>query len=131
MTGNKTSAELRKFALIMAAALGLIAALLMWRHKPTASCFGGLAGLFLILCFFLPRILAPVEWAWMKLAHLLGMVMTRVILTMTFYLVITPMGLLVRLLGKDLLKMKFDRRAASYWVPVDPQGPCGRADKPY
>lgn len=131
MTGNKTSSELRKFALIMAAALGLIALLLLWRHTPAAPYVGGLAGLFLALGLAQPRALAPAEWAWMKLARLLGTVMTFVVLTLTFYLVLTPVGVLVRLLGKDLLTMKFDRAAASYWVPVDPQGPCGRADKPY
>ena len=131
MSERKASVELRKFALVMTAVLGLIAALLIWRQKPTAPYIGGLAGLFLMMGLFLPRILAPVEGAWMRLAHILGTVMTFVILTLTFYLVVTPMGLLVRLLGEDLLKMKFDRAAPSYWAAVDPQGPCSRPDKPY
>ena len=67
----------------------------------------------------------------MAFARVLGVVMTTVILTLTYFLAITPMGLLVRALGKDLLGMRGDPTVESYWVPVEPDGPASRPDKPY
>jgi hypothetical protein len=67
----------------------------------------------------------------MKIARALGVVMTTIILTLTFFLVMTPMGLLLRLMGKDLLGMRGDPAIASYWTPVEEDGPCSRPDKPY
>ncbi len=57
--------------------------------------------------------------AWMTFAQILGWFMTRVILSIFYYLVLTPVGLLMRLLGKDLLDMKIDRSAQSYWKKRD------------
>jgi len=57
--------------------------------------------------------------------------MTRVILSLTFYLVLTPMGLIMKIFGRDPLNRRFDESAKSYWVPVDPDGPTSRPDKPY
>ena len=63
---------------------------------------------------------APAAWmrffrAWMKLAEGMSWVMTRVILAAFFYLVLTPVGLCMRLFGKDLLDRKFHDGRASYW----------------
>ncbi len=46
----------------------------------------------------------------------LGSVVSRVILTLLFFLVLTPTGLVARLAGKDFLRLKLDRKAASYWI---------------
>jgi len=114
----------------MAAACAVVTALLWWRGKPAGLYLGAAAGLFFVLGIALPRALAPVEWVWMKFAHYLGIVMTFVLVTLTFFLVITPVGLFIRL-GKDSLGLKFDRRAATYWAPVEKDGPTSRPDKPY
>jgi hypothetical protein len=53
----------------------------------------------------------------MTLAILLGWLMTRIILIILFYLVVTPIGLLAKLSGKDFLNRKFNREAQSYWIP--------------
>ena len=55
--------------------------------------------------------------AWMSVAFVLGFVMAHVILAVLFYLVITPIGLLAKLAGKDFLSLKLDRAAKSYWIP--------------
>jgi hypothetical protein len=114
----------------MAVALTAVALLLWWRARPAWLSVLGVAGLFIILGLVVPRVLAPVEWAWMKLAHYLGVAMTFVLVTLTFFLVITPVGLFIRL-RKDSLGLKFDRRAATYWAPVEKDGPTSRPDKPY
>lgn len=128
---RKSAAELRKFGLVMAAPLAAIGALLLWRGRPAAPYLFGLAALFALLGLIAPRVLAPVERAWMALAAVLATVMTHVVLTLTFALLITPMGLVIRLLGKDPLQLKRDPGRESFWEPVEPDGPCSRPDKPF
>ena len=68
-------------------------------------------------------VLKPVYIGWMTFAFALGWVNTRLFLGLFFYLILTPMGLLVRLLGKDLLDERIDRKASSYWKKRDPAPP--------
>lgn len=127
----KTKKELRKFGLIMAFPLFVITGILYWRQKPAMLYFLAVAGFFLLSGLFLPKILAPIEKIWMRIAEFLSIIMTKVILTSTFYVVITPVALFLRLIGKDVLEKKFDSNQTSYWVPVEPDGPCSRPEKPY
>lgn len=126
-----TKQELRKFGLVMAGAFGLIGALLWWKDVGAAPYLGGLATFFLVSGLLVPTLLRPVEKGWMKLALVISAIMTRVILTLTFYLFITPFGLVLRLVGKDLLHLKKQPGDASYWRPVEPDGPGSRIDRPY
>jgi len=128
---KQTKRELRKFGLTMACAFAVFGGLFLWRAKPVWPYLFGVAAFFLIFGLLIPKALAPVEWAWMKMAHLLGQVMTRVILSLAFYLAVTPLGLIMKLFGKDMLHRQFDKSASTYWVPVDPDGPTSRPDKPY
>lgn len=130
--GNiKTKKELRKFGFVMTVPLAIIGGILYWRQKPAAPYLLILAAFFLFSGFLFPTILRPIEKIWMKIAEFISAIMTRVILFLTFYLVITPVGLILRLIGKDLLEIKFDPNRESYWVPVEEDGPCSRPDKPY
>ena len=64
-----------------------------------------------------PLLLRPIYRLWMLIAVSLGFVMTRVILTLFYYLVLTPVGLLFRLIGRDALHRKLDRNgSSSYWI---------------
>ncbi len=130
-TPGKSARELRKFGVVMAAPLTILGGLALWRGRPWGPWALGLAGLFLLLALLLPRALAPIEKGWMAFAKVLGVVMTYVILTLTYYLVITPVGLALRALGKDLLGLKPAPDGGSFWAPVDPDGPCGRPFRPY
>ncbi len=123
--------HLRKFGFVMAVAFGIFGVLFVWRDKPWGVNTLYVAGAFLVLGLIAPKLLGPIEKAWMALALMLQTVMTSVILTLTFFLVMTPMGLLIRLTGKDLLGMKGDPSIETYWEPVDPDGPASRPDKPY
>ncbi|KIX15639.1 hypothetical protein X474_03070 [Dethiosulfatarculus sandiegensis] len=62
----------------------------------------------------LPRVLKPLYLVWMSLASVLGYFVSRIILTILYFLVITPIGLFMRLLGKDILDKKMDSKQ-SYW----------------
>ncbi len=128
---SKNTTELRKFGVTMAIAFAVLASFLLWRDKAVWPYLYGLAGFFLIAGLALPRMLAPIEWLWMKFARVMGIIMTHVILAVAYYVVIVPFGIVMKIVGRDPLHRKFDKNAASYWIPVDPDGPTSRPDKPY
>ena len=72
-----------------------------------------------------PVALRPVRTVWMAVAFALGFVMTRVLLTVVFALTVVPIGLALRVLGKDPLHRRPDPEAATYWVARDD----GRPDR--
>jgi hypothetical protein len=114
----KTGArELRRFGLVVGgvfAALGLA----MWaRGKGHFPWFLAPGMVLLALGAALPKALKPVYIAWMGLALALGFVVSHVVLTVFFFLVITPVGWVASLLGKDFLRRKLDRQAPTYWLP--------------
>ena len=128
----KTVSELRKFGLVLGPTLGAIAVFLLWRGSSiVGNVLLGLATLLMLGGLFRPSLLRPVERVWMALAERLAGVMTYVILGLTFYLVITPLGLLLRIMGKDLLQLSEAENSDSYWVPLDRNGAAVRFKEPY
>jgi len=110
--------ELRKFAFVMAVPLALIGGFLLWRQSGLWWYFLAAAGVFAFVGVTAPVVLKPVHTVWMSFAIVMGWVMTRVILVALFFVVLTPLALLLRLLGKDLLDLKFERGSSeSYWLP--------------
>jgi hypothetical protein len=109
--------ELRKFALTVGIALCVLGIFLALRGK---TCYMGFLIVSVVLLLFgiaAPMVLKPLCTAWMALANSMGWVVTRIILTVLFYLIVTPVGLLGRLFGKSFLDVKLDNSAESYWVP--------------
>lgn len=107
--------ELRKFGITIGIVLLLIGLVLLYYSK--AACF-----YFIIIGFMLvasgilaPVILLPLQKLWMIFSILLGFVMTRVILSVLFYLVLTPMNIIARLFGKRFLDLRFNKEKRSYW----------------
>lgn len=108
--------ELREFALTVGSVLAIFGALAWWRHKGFYPFFIG-GGLGLIAAgFLIPSVLKPIQKLWMGLALVMGAVMSRVILSILFYLVLTPLGLAARLAGKQFLDLKFKEAKTSYWI---------------
>ena len=128
---GKSRRELRQFGYVMTSALLVVAGLLWWKERPMAPYVAGVASAFLLSALVMPRILAPIEFVWMKLALLLGRIMTPVILTITFFVVITPFALVRRVFNRDPLDMRPSSEAESYWRPVETDGPATRPTKPY
>lgn len=83
----------------------------------------GLAVVFLAVALVRPVLLAPLNRLWMRFGLLLHKVVNPLVMGMLFYLVLTPFGVALRLLGKDPLRRSFDPSAASYWIPRSPPGP--------
>lgn len=109
--------DLRKFGLTVGAVFVAIGIVLFLRHRPSCPFFLGGGATLILLGALWPRALKYIYIAWMALAFTLGFLMSNVILTLFFFLVVTPIGLLARLLGKDFLARKLDQQATSYWIP--------------
>lgn len=78
---------------------------------------------FLLVAIVVPGMLAPLNRLWLRFGLLLHRIVSPLVLGIMFYLVITPMGLLMRALGKDLLRLKLERNLPSYWIERSPPGP--------
>jgi hypothetical protein len=107
--------DLRKFGVTIGTVLLLFACFLIWKHKHTGYYFLLIGDILVFLGIFFPTILRPLNKAWMTLAILLGWVMTRVILSILFYVVITPISLIARISGKQFLDLKIDKSRTTYW----------------
>ncbi len=114
---------LRSFGVVVGAVLLGIAVVVAWRNgwtvTPAAGWLAGLGGALVVLGGLAPRLLRPVYYLWMALALVMGFVMTRVLLTLVFFLLITPIGLVMRLAGKDPMHRRPDPDADSYWIEKD------------
>ena len=77
---------------------------------------------FLLVALAFPRVLHPLNLLWTRFGRLLSKVTNPIITGLMFYVIFTPAGLLLRLFGKDLLRLKYDRSAPSYWIRRDPAG---------
>jgi hypothetical protein len=116
-----TPTDLRKFGLMVGGVfLGL--ALLFWIpkwHKAWYWWFLVPGAPLVVLGAILPRTLKWIYVGWMTLAMLLGAVVSTILLTLLFFLMVTPLGLIARLAGKDFLSQKLEPQKASYWLRRD------------
>jgi len=106
----------------MTVGFGVLGALLLWRHKPIYPWFLGAAAAFLVLGLLIPISLKYVYKGWMKLAEGLAWFNTRLILSLVFFVIFTPAGIILRLFGKDRLALSWKRKSDSYWVPAHDSG---------
>ena len=107
----------------MAFCLFVLGLILLLRHKPLYRVFW-LSGLtFFILAQIRVILLKPIYKIWMGLAFCLGWVNTRIILMLVYYLAVTPIGLMMRLLKKDLLNLRLEKDARTYWLKREVKNP--------
>lgn len=83
-----------------------------------------LAALFVLAAVVAPVVLRPLNRLWFLLGLALHKVVNPLVMGVLFYLTVTPMALLMRLAGKNPLRLKFDRQAKSYWIERQPAGPA-------
>ncbi|HMP81281.1 MAG TPA: SxtJ family membrane protein [Verrucomicrobiota bacterium] len=107
---------LRKFGLMVGGVFLAIGLLFLWRHPGRTPYFAWPGGVLMFAGAVFPHGLKWVYVAWMSVAFILGFVMAHVILVMFFYCVVTPVGLVARVFGKDFLRLKRDNQAGSYWI---------------
>jgi hypothetical protein len=114
-------AHLRKFGLTMGVALAIFGGLFFWRDRPIAPYLFIIAAAFLLLAVLAPRALKPIQSVWMTLAIVLGWVMTRVLLIIVFFVGITPIAFIARVVGKRFLVLRFEPDRESYWETREPE----------
>ena len=126
-----STGDLRRFGLIMTTAFSIVAGVLLWRDRMWAIYLFAPATLLLFMAVVRPNWLGVIEKWWMAFAEVLGTVVTALILTLAFFIVITPVGWFKRVLSSDTLGLTFDPEVQTYWVDVDPDGPASRPDRPF
>jgi len=114
-----TRGELRIFGVLLALSFGLIGGLVL--HHTGSWLFASvLWTATLLLCAFyysVPAAQSMIFHAWLAVVYPIGWIISHALLALTFYLVITPIGLAVRLCGFDPLQRELDRSAKTYWTP--------------
>ncbi|MCC6696148.1 MAG: hypothetical protein IT365_11015 [Candidatus Hydrogenedentes bacterium] len=113
--------EQRKFGLTMAVAFAILGGLRFWVKGVPPLWLFGIAAAFLVAGLVVPFALRPVFIAWLKFAEALNWVMTRVLLTLVFYGLITPARFLNQWFGKDPLQRAWQQDRESYWEEPDDQ----------
>ena len=108
--------EWRKFGSGVTVILAVIATIQLIVGKELFIYFYGVAAFFLFFGLLLPIIIKPVYILFSYLGLILGWFMTRVILSILFYIIFTPIGLILRLFGKNFLDLKIDKKAETYWL---------------
>ena len=107
--------DIRSFGIIFGIIFLIIAGLLFYKEKDSFQLFIYMASSFIGISLVIPVILKPIYLVWMIFSVILGWFMTRLILSLLFYLIITPIGLVLRLMGKDLLELRKKEVQDSYW----------------
>ncbi|MCC6867728.1 MAG: hypothetical protein IT522_02795 [Burkholderiales bacterium] len=133
MASDRATSELRKFGLVMAAAIAVVFGLaLPWLFaRPWPAWPFVLAAVFVAFGLVAPRALGPVQRLWMKLGQALGWFNSRLVLSLVFVVVVVPLGLVMRLAGKDPVSRRRDPNAASYRVASAASDDPQSMEKPF
>jgi len=116
----------RRFGFVMAGACAVVAGIIWWQTsviEPVLG-FAVLGLLFTGAALAIPRALIPLNRAWLKFGDILHRIVSPLVMAAIFFGVITPIGLLMRLFGKDFLNLRRAPEAPSYWIDQrDPEVP--------
>ena len=113
----------RSFGLVMAGAFAAVTLLNAWHSGRLWPWTGGLAVLLLAAGLLQPSLLHPLNLVWLRFGLLLHRVVNPIVMGLVFFGTVLPTGLIMRMLGKDLLRLKRQPDADSYWIPRQPPGP--------
>ena len=113
----------RTFGLVMAAALAAVSLLNGWHLGRLWPWTSAAAMLFLLAAWLKPSALHPLNLVWLKLGLILHRIVNPIVMGLLFYGTVYPTGLVMRMRGRDLLRLKRDASADSYWIARTP-GPA-------
>ena len=99
------------------------------KDQPINSILIFISTIFLILGIFNSKILSPFNNLWIKFGELLGRIVAPIVMALVYFVILTPVGLLVRIFGKDLLGLKFLKKQNSYWIKRNKD--LGKMDKQF
>ena len=127
---TSTRKHLRKFGLVTSIPFLLLGAWLLYKGRPAAPYVLAPGILLSLFGLVIPSALRPVEKGWMWFALKLQIVTTTIILSVAYFLILTPIAIVMRLRGRDALQLK-RKEGGSYWLDADSEGSASRHTKPY
>jgi len=107
--------DLRKFGITVGLILMIVSGFLFWKEKESFQILITSGAILLILGVTIPVILKYIYWVWMIFATIIGWIMTRVILSLMFYAIFTPIGFILRLFGKQFIELNWNKTDSTYW----------------
>jgi predicted membrane metal-binding protein len=113
----------RSFGIVFAVVFVVIAAWPLLNGESIRLWAGAVAVAFLAVALIVPVWLRPLNMIWFKFGLLLHRIVSPIILGLIFFVTITPIGIIMKMLGKVPLPLQFDDKASSYWIERDPPGP--------
>lgn len=119
---NPSRKELAWLGALFALFFAAIGAMAYWRFGAPETAFRlwGIGAVVSVLYYAIPPIRKPLYLGWMYAAYPIGWTISHVLLGITYYLVLTPIGLVIRLLGRDPLERRFEADRGSYWSRHQP-----------
>lgn len=113
--GESTDKDIRKFALTLGVILAILGGYLLYKERMTFQ-ISWIAGLVLIIvAISMPKVLKPLYKAWMILANILALIMTRIILGLLYFIIFMPIGVILKLFGERFINLKWKLTNPSYW----------------
>ena len=119
----------RSFGMVMTAAFAVISLLNWWHEGHAWRWTIGIVAVFLVATLFYPGVLKPLNQLWLKFGMLLHKVVNPIVMALVFFGTVLPTGLVMRTLGKDLLRLKRQPNVDSYWIERRPPGPVPESMK--
>ncbi len=113
----------RSFGLVFTVFFSIIGGIKLWVGSSWFWPWFVAAGLILFLALVKPRVLAPANRLWLRFGLLLHRIVNPIVMGLLFFATVTPIGLMLRLFGKDLLHLRRDGSARTYWIDRKPPGP--------
>lgn len=106
----------RGFGILFFIVFGLIGLWPLLDKKSPSLIFLTLAIIFLILGLINSSLLTPLNKYWIRFGELLGKIIAPIVMAVVYFMILTPLSLLIRIFGKDLLNIKFSNKQSSYWI---------------
>ena len=113
---SKTNKENKKFGLLFFLIFLILGLWPLLNKEMPNFLLIGIALIFLILVLLNSKILSPLNKAWIKFGEILGKIIAPIVMALIFFLILTPIGLIMKILRKDILKVKFIKNTKSYWI---------------
>ena len=109
----------RNFGLVFFIVFLIVSIWPLTYDEPVRILSAIISSVFLILGLMNSKLLTPLNKLWFKFGMILGAIVSPVVLGVVFFLVVTPIGLIMKIMGKDLLNKKYDKKKKTYWIKRD------------
>jgi hypothetical protein len=110
----------KSFGFVFAVVFAIVGLLPLFASGPVRFWALGVAGAFVLVALMRPSLLKPLNLIWFKFGLLLHKIVNPIIMSLLFYVTIMPIGLVMRLCGKDILNLRIDKDAPTYWIKREP-----------